>query len=138
MPIIVGNIVAVHRTLADLTRGAPGQAPRLGRIGAVAAGLVEILWADGTRSADVNEDALDVISSGASLSTYFGHVVELDVNAVAAYSPSGSYDATVCSVFTRDQAGDGDTTDELILCKLLNSDVYIETLLANATILDNR
>jgi len=138
MPLIAGNLIAVHRVSAELTRGFIGQPPMFGRVVAAGATGWEILWADGKRTADISGAALDRISSGGQLSVYFGKVVELDINSAAAFSPSGAFDATVCSVYTRDQNGDNSPTDQIVLCKLLNADVYIETLLANATILDNR
>jgi len=138
MSLVVGDYVTPHRVSTDYTLGTQPQPTRFGVVDAVGGGNNRtVLWDDGQLEANIDEDALDECVV-ASTEAMVGKVVELDVNPTAALQPSSSYDATVIAALRRDPAGDGSPSDNRILCKLLNADVYYETLASNASQLDNR
>jgi hypothetical protein len=138
MPIAQYDFVMLRRATAQYTQGFQGQPPLYGLCYNVGVGdLRSIIWSDGSTAQNIDEDVLDRIDTPTA-QPLTGKVVELDLSATAAFQPSGSYDATVVAEYRRNPAGDGPLSADLVLCKLLNSDVYIETLAANATALDNR
>lgn len=137
MAIAAGDIVTPHRVSAEYTRGFQGQPPEFGVCDEVDGGDRTILWGRGWHEAGIVEAALDEVVAPLSLAL-LGKVVELDINPTVALEPSGSYDATVVARYRRDLSASGTYTADLVLCKLVNADVYIETVATNARALDDR
>lgn len=137
MAIAVDDLVTPHRVSTEFSRGYQGQPPTFGICDVVAGGNRSVVWGDGRLQAGIAEAALDEVLAPLS-STLLGKVVEISLDPSGTLSPSASFDATVVAMYRRDLSGAGSITEDLILCKLLNADVYIETVAANASVLDDR
>jgi hypothetical protein len=126
-----GDIVSPH--LVYLTFKAQPQPPIFGIIDETGEGTEQVLWEDGTYVGFIDDNCLDKIVAPTA-DALSGQRVFVDVSPGTGFQQSSDYQGDIIDVFRRDPGGGDSPGPDLVLVKLISSEMYIEALASQVAV----